>query len=99
MKSILRVFVISYIYLNLSTLLANSTNDKSAIVVTAEDIPIKDPELEHKLNGLVKEKGTLTSTRQLDSYILAVLCEYPRQDMKTKPYCSFRKVKIESREK
>lgn len=66
--------------------------DNSQVVVTPEDIEIKDKSLERKLIKVVKEKGVLTSSRQVNSYMLAVLCEYPQG--KAKPYCTFRKVKV-----
>jgi hypothetical protein len=68
--------------------------DKAQIVVTPDDIEIKDKTLETSLIKAVKENGTLTSTRQVHSYMIAVLCEYPEKPKITKPYCTFRKVKV-----
>ena len=67
----------------------------SEVVVTTEDVAIKDKALEAKLIKAVKENGSLTSTRQVHSYMIAVLCEYPKKSAKAKPYCTFRRVKAE----
>ena len=64
------------------------------VIVTTDDVEISDKILESKLIKAVKEKGVLTSTRQVHSYMIAVLCEYPEKSSKTKPYCSFRKIKV-----
>lgn len=83
----------------LSFILSLSTFANDEVVVIGEDISIKDKTLEKKLINTLKEKGTLTSTRQVDSYMLAVLCEYPHKDSKSKPYCNFRRVEIRSNNK
>lgn len=98
MKSFFRFLVLSCISIVSLCAVADSTADKEDVLVTSEDVTIKDKALEKKLLKAVKENGTLTSTRQVHSYMVAILCEYPTQDMKAKPYCSFRKVKVRSRE-
>jgi hypothetical protein len=76
------------------TSFAYSEADKDEVVVVAEDILIKDKTLEKKLIKTLKENGTLTSTRQVDSYMLAILCEYPHKESKNKPSCNFRRVLV-----
>lgn len=94
MKSLFQFLVLPLISMVHLGAAASLAADKDEVLVVPEDMEIKDSALEKKLLRAVKENGTLTSTRQLDSYILAVLCEYPPKDMKTKPYCVFRKVKV-----
>lgn len=67
-------------------------------VITTDDVAIDDPVLEQKLMVALKKVGKLTSVRQgTDSYMVAVLCEYPDSESgssKVKPSCSFRKIKM-----
>jgi hypothetical protein len=77
---------------------AETTTAQDEILVTSEDVEMKDSGLEKKLLKVVKRHGTLTSARQVHSYILAVLCEYPPPGSKAKPICSFRKVKVRAHE-
>lgn len=91
MKYLIPLFVCSFVFVAKPVQAAGPSGGE--IVVTSENIEISDKALERKLAKLVKEKGTLTSTRQVNSYMLALLCEYPHEGSKGKPICSFRKVK------
>lgn len=64
-------------------------------VITTEDVTISDPKLVAELAKIVKKSGLLTSTKQgIDSYMVAVLCEYPHKgERQFAPYCVLRKVK------
>jgi hypothetical protein len=64
-----------------------------AIVVTTEEVLITDKLLERRLALALKKEGLLTSTRQVNSYMIAVLCEYSEGPMASNPTCSFRRVK------
>lgn len=77
----------------LCPLFGYSTTEK--VLVFPDNIEIKDKMLESRLIKAVKKNGTLTNTRQVNSYMLAVLCEYPTKGSSIKPYCFFKKVKFE----
>jgi hypothetical protein len=66
---------------------------EDAPVVTTEDVAIADQSLVRTLAPLLKKEGLLTSTRQVNSYMIAVLCEYSQSPATSKPTCSFRRLK------
>jgi hypothetical protein len=102
-------FILSPIYIGITLLSfqagaqsSKSEAEKHSVEITTEDIKIEDASLENKLAKLLKKKGTLTSSRQgTDSYMVAVLCEYPKKEEQRlhafKPYCFLKKVRVNSR--